>query len=99
MKSTLIVIALALAAGLLVAPGANAQTHRQIDVLGPEYNDLDLRPAGSVGQAESEMFLGETEAWGTSHRQIDVMGPEYTDPDLRGIEELSPVDSPPAPWW
>jgi hypothetical protein len=54
MKSTLIVVALALASGLLVASGALASEgweHRQIDVMGPEYNDQDLRPAASVGQA------------------------------------------------
>jgi hypothetical protein len=86
MKSTLIVLAIALASGLLVASGAVAQqvgSNRQIDVLGPEYNDLDLRSASSGGQAESEMFLGEAGASATSHRQIDVLGPEYNDLDLR----------------
>ena len=85
MKSTLIVIAIALASGLLVASGAGAQYHRQIDVLGPEYNDQDLRSASSGVQAESEMFLGETGEMvsGGSHRQIDVLAPEYNDQDLR----------------
>jgi hypothetical protein len=72
MKSTLIVIAVALASGLLVASGAVAG--EGCCVTGPQ--------AQQVG----------------SRHGIDVMGPEYTDPDLRGIEELSPVDSPPAPW-
>jgi len=101
MKSTLIVIAIALASGLLVASGAMAQFHRQIDVLALEYNDLDLRSASSEGKAEIEA-LGETgEITGTSHRQIDVLGPEYNDLDLRsagsgeeaGTEEMVPAGS------
>ena len=93
MKSTLIVIAIALASGLLVASGAGAQYHRQIDVLGPEYNDQDLRSASSGVQAESEMFLGETGAEATSHRQIDVLGPEYNDLDLRGASSAEKAET------
>ena len=81
MKSTLIVIAITLASGLLVASGALAG----IDVMGPEYAAPYLRSAISGGQAESERFLGETGemASAASRHEIDVMGPEYTTPDLR----------------
>jgi len=76
MKSTLIVIAIALASGLLVASGAGAQSHRQIDVLGPEYNDLDLRGASSAEKAET----GEMVPAGSSEG-VDILGPDYN----RGI--------------
>ena len=132
MKSTLIVIALALASGLLVASGALASqtygemvtqdqqvgarhqidvmgpeydktssldsaaaggtatlelapaaSHRQIDVMGPEYRDLDLRSAIPGGQAQSEMFLGETGEMvpAGSSQGVDILGPDYN----RGI--------------
>jgi hypothetical protein len=107
MKSTLIVIAVALVSGLLVATGAMAGegccvtapqvqqvgSRHGIDVMGPEYTDPDLGPAISGGQAET----GEV-APAASRHGIDVMGPEYTNPDLGWMEELSPADSPPAPW-
>ena len=107
MKSILIVIAVALASGLLVASGAMASEEccvmgpqaqqvgprHQIDVMGPEYNTTPSLDSAVPGGAETlEM------APAAPRHEIDVMGPEYTDPDLRGIEELSPVDSPPAPW-
>ncbi len=105
MKSTLIVIAVALASGLLVASGALAQQgweHRQIDVMGPGYANPDLRSAISGGQAESEAFLPETGEMvpAASRHQIDVMGPEYTNPGLHSATsggeaelELAPAAS------
>jgi hypothetical protein len=108
MKGTLILIAVALASGLLVASGAMAGegycvtepqaqqggSRHQIDVMGPEYNMTpDLDSAVSGEQAET----GEM-APAASRHEIDVMGPEYTNPDLGWMEELSPADSPPASW-
>ncbi len=142
MKS-LIVIAVALASGFLVASGALAddeccvpgpqhqqvESRHQIDVMGLEYDktpSLDAAAAGGANTPEiapaaprhgidvmgreynTEPGLdsavsgvrGETGVMvpAASHHG-DVMGPEYTDPDLWGIEELSPINSPPAPWW
>jgi hypothetical protein len=87
MKSTLIVIALALASGLLVASGALAsQTYgemvtqdqqvgarHQIDVMGPEYNKTpSLDWAAAGGIATLEL------APAAPRHGFDVMGPEYS---------------------
>jgi hypothetical protein len=88
MKSTLIVIAVALASGLLVASGAlageagwgtgpqaqQAGFRHEVDIMAPGlYTTWDLGSAISAGQAET----GEMAPAG-SRREIDVMGSEYT---------------------
>jgi hypothetical protein len=87
MKSTLIVIALALASGLLVASGALASeeycemvpqaqqvgSRHQIDVMGPEYNKAPSLDSAAAGGADTLEF-----APAGSRHQIDVMGPEYS---------------------
>ncbi len=90
MKSTLIVIALALASGLLVASGAMAQeclgcnvtgtqaqefgSRHGIDIMGPEYNATPSLDAAAAGGAATEEI-----APAGSRNQLDVMGREYNE--------------------
>ncbi len=90
MKSMLIVVALALASGLLVASGAMAQECEQcnvmgpqaqdvgsshgIDVMGPEYNATPSLNAAAAGGAATEEI-----APAGARQQLDVMGREYNE--------------------
>jgi len=86
------IIAVALASGLLVASGAmageedwvtGAQAQQQgsrheVDIMAPGYTTWDLSSAISAGQAGAQ----EMAPAGASRRQVDIMGPGYTTWDL-----------------
>jgi hypothetical protein len=98
MKSTLLVIAVALTLGLLVASGAAAQqagSDRQIDVMGPEYNKTPSPDSAVAGGAKTPEIAPPAPRKG-----IDVMEPESTATPSRESTAVGGVETelpPPRP--